>query len=343
MMVMVLNRRRPLCTPEDAIHHLLKEETTASLTKGLRDAFMGATILSQRGGYCGGGQGSGCGGDCGGGGHGGHGGSGGTGDSHESMCTYCKIDSDTTDVHRKCKDAQEGGNNGNDKCICLQCRLPVHVKVDCISYKYIKEWWRVKIATNTAALTTTGDCDPFWITACTLATAATIPPPKWVIDSGTPHHICNDCSRFWTFKKLSLCIVITLADNNWVIVAQYGFIDVIQGYQIEALHIPAFGLSLLSINQLDLGRHTTKFQNGLCSITSPSSYTLARKLMNGICMIVPATTLPSLTTENWGKRKQDSAMPRVLIAAPLIEPTVGSSRAPVVAKIKPTRKSLSIP
>jgi hypothetical protein len=136
------------------MHDLLEEETTASLTKELGDASTGAALLSQHGGYRGRGRG-GCGGRAG------HGGSGGTGNSHESKCTYCKIDSHTTDACRKCKGAQEGGNNGNDERICFQCGLPGHVKVDCVSYKRIKEWWRVKKATATAALATTGNCDPF--------------------------------------------------------------------------------------------------------------------------------------------------------------------------------------
>jgi hypothetical protein len=45
--------------------------------------------------------------------------------------------------------------------ICFQCGLPGHVKVDCVFYKRKKEWWKVKRATATAALATTGDCDPF--------------------------------------------------------------------------------------------------------------------------------------------------------------------------------------
>jgi hypothetical protein len=73
-----------------------------------------------------------------------------------------KIDSHTTDACRKRKCAQEGGNSrGNDERICYQCRLPGHVKVDCVTYKRVREWWRVKKATATAALATAGDCDPF--------------------------------------------------------------------------------------------------------------------------------------------------------------------------------------
>jgi len=116
MILIVLKHRSPLPTPEEAMHDLLEEETTASLTKELGDASTGATLLTQRGSYrgCGyggrGGRGGrgGLGGCCG---HSGHGGSSGTKDSHESKCTYCKIDSHTTDACRKWKCAQEGRTN----------------------------------------------------------------------------------------------------------------------------------------------------------------------------------------------------------------------------------------
>jgi hypothetical protein len=138
--------------------------------------------------------------------------------------------------------------------------------------------------------------------------------------------MCNDRSSFSTFKKLSLPTVIELGDNNSVTATHYGFVNVIQGYQVEALHTPTFRLSLLSINQLDLGGHTTIFQNGKCSINLPSSSTLAGKLVNGLYIIVPATALLLSTTENGRKRKRESSPPK----------------APTAAKTKSTRKSLTI-
>jgi len=132
MIWMVLNHRRPLPTPEEAMHDLLEEDTTASVTKKLGDASTWAAHFSQHGGY----RGRGCGRGLGHGGRGGHGESSGTGDSHESKCTHCKIDSHTTDACRKRKRAHEGGIN--DERICFQCWLPRHVKGDCVSYKCIK-------------------------------------------------------------------------------------------------------------------------------------------------------------------------------------------------------------
>jgi hypothetical protein len=131
--------------------------------------------------------------------------------------------------------------------------------------------------------------------------------------------MCNDRISFSTFKKLSLPIAIKLGDDNSVTATHYGVVNLIQGYQVEALHTPTVRLSLLSINQLDLGGHTTIFRNGKCSITSPSSCTLAGKLVNGIYIIVPATALLSSTTVSGKKKKKDSSLPRVIINEPTVE------------------------
>jgi len=46
MILMILKHRRPLPTPEEAMHDLLEEETTASLTKELGDASTGAALFT---------------------------------------------------------------------------------------------------------------------------------------------------------------------------------------------------------------------------------------------------------------------------------------------------------
>ena len=163
--------------------------------------------------------------------------------------------------------------------------------------------------------------------------------------------MCNDRSSFSPFTKLSLPIVIELGDNNSVTATHYGFADVIQGHQVEALHTPTLRLSPLSMNQLELGGHTTRFRNGNWSMTSPSSCNLAGKLINGIYIIVPATALLS-TTENGKNRKRYSS--RVLIAErtiepiiadPTMEPTIADTTIePIIADptIEPTIAELTI-
>jgi len=163
----------------------------------------------------------------------------------------------------------------------------------------------------------------------------------------------NDGSSFLWIKQLSLSILIELGDNNSVTATHYRFVDIIQGYDVEALQTRTFWLSLLSINQLDLGGHTTIFWNRKYSITSPSSCNLAGKLINGTYIIVPATTLLSSTTkkEKETYRKWESSLSRALITEPIItEPMIASMNppassapsAPLTAKPMSTPKSPTI-
>jgi len=216
-----------------------------------------------------------------------------------------------------------------------------------------KVFWNAKKATATAAPAVTGDSNPFWLTASTHAVAAAAAgmPPKPVIDSRVSRHMCNDRSGFSMIKKLSLLVVIDLGDNNSVTAMHYGFVEGIQRYQVKALHTSTFRLSHLSINQLDLGWHMTIFQDGKCSITSPSSCTLAGNPINGIYVIVPATALLSSTTEKETNRRWESSLSRVLITEPInTEPTITSSNPPgssassahSTVKTYSTRKCLTI-
>jgi len=142
----------------------------------------------------------------------------------------------------------------------------------------------------------------------------------------------NDRNSFSTFKMISLPIVIDLGDNNSVTATHYCFVNVIQGYQVETLHRPTIRLSLLSINQLNMGGHATIFQKGQCSRSLQSSCTPARKLMDGIYIIVTATALLSSRTENRKQRKRESSPPR----------ESKPPRPPTTAKTKTTRNSLTI-
>jgi len=215
MILMVLQDRMPLPMPKEAMHDLLEEETTANVTKQLWDISMGATLLTQCVGYHGHGSG-GC------GRRSGHSGNSGTGDSHNRKCTHCQIVSHTTDAGRKWECALEGGNNNNR--ICFQYGLPEYVKLNWVSYKRYKVWWKVKKPTPTAALITTRDCDPFWLTTCAHAATA---DSKWVISSVASHYMCDNCSSISTFQKLSLPVIIELGDHNSVTTMHYGFIDII--------------------------------------------------------------------------------------------------------------------
>ena len=53
------------------------------------------------------------------------------------------------------------------------------------------------------------------------------------------------CSSRGCHCELSFPIVIELGDTNSVTATHYGFVDVIQRYQVKTLHTPTFRLSLL--------------------------------------------------------------------------------------------------
>lgn len=113
---MVLKYQRLLPTPEDTMHDLVEEDTTAILAKELGDVSPRKAYLS----WCDGNHGRGrceSHGHSGQGERSGHGGSNVTGVSHESKCTYCNIVSHTTNICRKQKRTNEGGNNGGMRSI----------------------------------------------------------------------------------------------------------------------------------------------------------------------------------------------------------------------------------
>ena len=49
MILLILTHRRPLPTPQEAMHDILEEQNTASLTKELGDASTGAALFSELG------------------------------------------------------------------------------------------------------------------------------------------------------------------------------------------------------------------------------------------------------------------------------------------------------
>jgi hypothetical protein len=61
--------------------------------------------------------------------------------------------------------------------------------------------------------------------------------------------MCNDHTRFNSIKKLHQPIVIELRDDNKVTVSHHELDNFSQEYEVNALYMRTFRLSLLSINQ----------------------------------------------------------------------------------------------
>jgi hypothetical protein len=79
----------------------------------------------------------------------------------------------------------------------------------------------------------------------------------------------NNWSSFFTYEKLAKPIPIKLGDETIVMSYCYGRITVFQGYCADVLHTPTFGVSLLSISQLDNNVFATIFSNAKCSMQNP--------------------------------------------------------------------------
>jgi len=113
--------------------------------------------------------------------------------------------------------------------------------------------------------------------------------------------MCNDRTRFNSIKKLSQPIVIELGDDNKVTVSHHGLVNVSQEYEVNALYMPTFRLSILSISQFDTARYTSTFGHGKCSISSPS-ITITGNRVNDLYIISPTTaltsTVPSIPTKS---------------------------------------------
>ena len=88
----------------------------------------------------------------------------------------------------------------------------------------------------------------------------------WVIDSGASHHMCNDESLFLKRSITTACYTIKLG-NKTTVTAVLGGLVSFYGQMIQALLVPSFGVSLLSVSQLDESlRWSMTFLRGTCQI-----------------------------------------------------------------------------
>ena len=103
------------------------------------------------------------------------------------------------------------------------------------------------------------------------ALAAEKASSMWIIDSRASHHMCNGSqNRFRTYSRLSQPINIRLGDNTVVQATHKGLVQV-QNHWINALHLPTFHYSLLSVGDLDIHGYRTSFETGRCLISDPTN------------------------------------------------------------------------
>jgi hypothetical protein len=144
--------------------------------------------------------------------------------------------------------------------------------------------------------------------------------------------MCNDRTRFNSIKKLRQPIVSELGDDNKVTVSHHGLVNVSQEYEVNALYMPMFRLSLLSIDQLDTAGYTSTLGHGKCSIASPS-ITITGNRVNDLYIISPATaltsTVPSMSTKFTSRKKRKTASS----SAPTTVPSIAHSTKPTTSSL----------
>jgi len=173
-----------------------------------------------------------------------------------------------------------------------------------------------------------GDRDLFSLSSdATHAVLTSSATPSWVVDSGASHNMYNYRSCFILFKSLPSPIIIKLGDETTVTANFNGLINISQGLQLNALYIPTFQLSLLSINQLDLARYTTTFRHGICSIFTNSTNIIANhtsdlNILQSCDALNSETTRsyspPTKTTSTDRKKRKSSSLKTELTSASTI-------------------------
>jgi len=106
------------------------------------------------------------------------------------------------------------------------------------------------------------------------ALATEVLPSMWSLNSGASYYMHNRNNfNFSTYKCLSNPIWIQLANKTCVFMTHHSSVQV-QNHPIDALHIPSFRYSLLSVAELDYQEYHIKFGNGKCSIQTLSAKNL---------------------------------------------------------------------
>ena len=143
----------------------------------------------------------------------------------------------------------------------------------------------------------------------------TTPDNTWVIDSGALHHMCNNRNLFLPNSIMKTNYTIRLGDKTTGEAIEQGIIPINQVH-VNALFVPCFRVSLLSVSQLDSQlKWFTTFAQGECRIhDSAGNVVLKTPCSRGLYQVriseiitayhVKADALPKpkVSTEFWHRR-----------------------------------------
>ena len=104
----------------------------------------------------------------------------------------------------------------------------------------------------------------------------TSPDNTWVIDSGASHHMCNNRDMFLPHTITKTNYTIRLGDKTTVEAIEQGLIP-INNFRINALFVPRFRISLLSVSKLDSElQWFTSFAQSKCTVQDATGREILR-------------------------------------------------------------------
>lgn len=114
--------------------------------------------------------------------------------------------------------------------------------------------------------------------------------------------MCNDKRAFLKGTIQSTDITVKLGDSNTVHVSQRG-VAVINNVKLQALFVPEFRISLLSVSQLDLLGYDTIISNGVCTILKDKEPVLLAPQVDGLYKIQHSRSGSAMVTTRSALKK----------------------------------------
>lgn len=142
-----------------------------------------------------------------------------------------------------------------------------------------------------------------------------------MVDSGATHHMCHDEKSFIQDSLHQTDVVIKLGNHSKIRVTEQGIV-MINGVRLEALFVPQFRISLLSVSQLDkLGFHTA-FSNSLCVISKSGESIIVAPEVGGLYRVQsPDSPSALISTRSMVQQRHDPSPHSVFPTTTSIPPS----------------------